>query len=85
MKFITASALFVLAFVLSGCNEEPNGRDQCLRQEIFKQCMASIPKGPTHITDTNNDWGKVIDNCENAAYHQSLRLKSSIKPECRAY
>lgn len=84
MKIITTSALLSLAFVLSGCNETNNGPDQCLRQEIFKQCVANIPKGPTHLTASGNDWDEVISQCESAAYYQSMRIKSIIKPECRA-
>lgn len=85
MKTITIYVLFMLAFLLSGCNQEPsNGPDQCLRQEIFKQCVANIPKGPTHLTATGNDWDEVISACQSAAYYQSIRIKSTIKPECRA-
>lgn len=85
MKIMTISALLVSAFLLSGCNQEPNnGPDQCLRQEIFKQCVANIPKGPTHLTATGNDWDEVISACQSASYYQSIRVKSTIKPECRA-
>ena len=85
MKVITTSTLLALAFVLSGCNQEPNnGPDQCLRQEIFKQCIANVPKGPTHLTAAGNDWDEVISACQSAAYYQSIRIKSTIKPECRA-
>ena len=85
MKIMTISALLVSAFLLSGCNQEPNnGPDQCLRQEIFKQCLANIPKGPTHLTAAGNDWDEVVSQCDSAAYYQSMRIKSTIKPECRA-
>lgn len=84
MKIMTISALLVSAFLLSGCNQEAGGPDQCLRQEIFKQCVANIPKGPTHLTAAGNDWGEVISACQSAAYYQSIRINRTIKPECRA-
>lgn len=85
MKIITISALLVSAFLLSGCNQEPNnGPDQCLRQEIFKQCLVNAPKGPTHLAAAGNDWDEFISQCDSASYYQSIRIKSTIKPECRA-
>lgn len=84
MKITTTYAMLVLAFLLSGCNQEASGPDQCLRQEIFKQCLVNAPKGPTHLTAAGNDWDEFISQCDSAAYYQSIRIKSTIKPECRA-
>lgn len=84
MKIMTISAVIVSIFALSGCNQEFSSPDQCLRQEIFKQCLANIPKGPTHLTAAGNDWDEVVSQCDGAAYYQSMRIKSTIKPECRA-
>lgn len=84
MKFILTCAGIAATVLLGGCEANQVQPDQCLRQEIFKQCMSAIPQGPTHLTDTDN-WGKVIDKCENAAYYQSKRQITQIKPECRAY
>lgn len=81
--------LFTLIFVLcsmmfAGCNGTPaTTNDQCLRTEIFKQCMSSLPKGPTNLTAAGNDWDEVVDSCARAANWQSMRLTTQIKPECR--
>lgn len=85
MKLITAASLICL-FVLTGCGaDRANQPDQCLRQEIFKQCMASLPKGPQSITAAGNDWDEVVKSCDNAAYSQSIRTTQTIKPECKAH
>ena len=85
MKFITATAVLACSFVLMGCKESVNGPDQCLRQEIFKQCMANLPKGPQSLTASGNDWDEVVDSCDTSAYRQSIRRTEAIKPECRGY
>ena len=85
MKFITTTAVLSCSFVLMGCQEPSNGPDQCLRQEIFKQCMASLPKGPQSLTAAGNDWDEVVESCDSSAYLQSIRRKETIKPECKAY
>lgn len=85
MKLITATSLIYL-FVLTGCSgERANQPDQCLRQEIFKQCMASLPKGPQSITAAGNDWDEVVTSCDSTAYLQSIRTTQTIKPECKAH
>lgn len=85
MKLITVSALACL-FMLLGCSvERTNQPDQCLRQEIFKQCMASLPKGPQSITAAGNDWDEVVKSCDSTAYYQSIRTTQTIKPECKAH
>lgn len=71
-----------LALALFGCGPtDYSTSDECLRREIFQQCLASVPKGPQ--TTQENPWHKVIAECESAAYYQSQRLSSRIKPECR--
>lgn len=84
MKIMTISAVLVSVFALSGCNQEVSSPDQCLRQEIFKQCLVNAPRGPTHLTAAGNDLDEFISQCDIAAYYQSIRIKSTIKPECRA-
>ncbi len=85
MKIITTTVVLVCSFVLMGCQELSKGPDQCLRQEIFKQCMASLPKGPQSLTATGNDWDEVVNSCDSSAYRQSIRRAEAIKPECRAH
>ena len=71
--------------ILSGCTESMEAdrvvRDQCLRREIFKECMSLLPKGPT-VIGTSNDWDEVVSACESVAAYQALRKNKFIKPEC---
>jgi len=73
--------IFVSGVFLSSCDRVSTSTDQCLRREIFKQCMESLPEGP-EIT-YYNDWSEVVAECGNQAYYQSIRSVSQIKPECR--
>ena len=74
-----AIATALLAAVLSGC-AETTGPDQCLRREIFQQCMKSLPAGPQ--ATQYNDWDEVVGKCESVAYYQSLKKKTQITAEC---
>lgn len=78
-------AIAFSCLALSGCGEnvlpEPSKSDQCMRREIFLQCMASLPKGPEKTT--YNDWDEVVESCEKAAWKQSYRKLDQIKMECR--
>ena len=79
---LALSTLLVL-----GCDTGPQMRwvypvpDQCLRAQLFKECLAAVPKGPERIANSN-DWEEVVAACADAAYQQSLRQPSVIKPEC---
>jgi hypothetical protein len=76
-------ALLIL-LVLSGCKvvDELSGIDQCMRREIFQQCLKALPAGPQ--ATKYNDWDEVVASCESAAYYQSKRKMSVIKEECRS-
>jgi len=75
--------VFMASVFLSACDlGEVSRPDNCLRADLFKQCLAAVPKGPERIGNSN-DWDEVVGACENAAYHQSLRKLSSIKKECQ--
>lgn len=77
MKYLIAIA----AIALTGCGEpETSGIDQCMRVELFQQCMSILPAGPK--TTMYNDWDEVVDSCESAARLQSIRKVEFIKPEC---
>ena len=66
---------------LGGCaNADPQNPDQCMRREIFMQCMAALPAGPK--ATVYNDWDEVVAQCDSVAHYQSLRRNSQIKPEC---
>lgn len=73
--------LFLVAGV-AGC-EPPSPRptiDQCLRAQLFRACLASVPLGPQ--TTVHNDWAEVIQQCERTTHMQSYRLPQFVKPEC---
>lgn len=72
---------FLLAVVLTGCEMDTTGLDQCQRQELFRQCMKLLPAGPEATKD--NDWAEVASACDNVARDQSLKNITLIKVECR--
>lgn len=74
-------ALF-LALALSGC-ERPETWvvDACLQRQIFTECLAHLPTGPT--APAFNDWDDVVDSCRAAARDQSVRVCSVVKIECQ--
>lgn len=77
--------IIIAACLLSGCDRiKINTVDQCLRRELFKECMASIPPLPqsTHFGET--EWDQIIEECGHIAYLQSLRKWEFIKEECRS-
>lgn len=79
-------SLIVILLSLTGCAkvyQEPlNSVDQCVKERLFKECMAALPVGPTHTQ--YNDWDEVVDSCNQHAYYTALRKYSSIPLECRS-
>lgn len=74
-----------LSLLLVGCSDptmNTTSVDQCLRVELFKSCMASLPEGPK--STQYNDWDEVVSECGSQAYYQSIRPIKSIKPGCYA-
>lgn len=71
-------AILSLVF-LSGCAETV-GTDQCMRREIFLQCLKALPAGP--VETKYNDWDDVVLECDVAARYQSRRNKSQIAAQC---
>jgi hypothetical protein len=65
---------------LGGCSPDPQTVDQCMRREIFQQCMKALPAGPS--ATKYNDWDEVVAQCDSVAHYQSLRRWSRVKPEC---
>jgi hypothetical protein len=74
--------ILVLSLFLIGCSEPTNGVDQCMRNDLFIQCLKTVPKGPD--TSKYNDWDEVVKECQNASYYHSLRSYKYIKLECRS-
>ena len=67
----TRALIIALALLgLSACDQ--SSVDQCMRREIFTQCMANQPKGT-----------EAVEACDSSAYYQSKRRAEYIKPECR--
>lgn len=84
-KMKTLIGLSLLTAVLCGCvPEEKKVSDQCLRKELFQQCMAGLPKGPDHVVAAENDWQEVIEECGSQARYMSYRRREFVKPECMA-
>ena len=54
--------------------------DQCLRREIFNECIKNLPAGPT--STKYNDWDEVISECSSTSYYLSKRRRAFVKPEC---
>ena len=81
---MTLKTLFlaVVISVLAGCeNNDIQKPDQCLRREIFKECMKLLPNGPSHVK--YNDWDEVVKACGEVSYYQSIRRLSMIPEKCR--
>lgn len=75
--------IILAALMLVGCDKPPQSMrevDQCLRREIFMQCLAAVPKGPE--STRYNDWDEVVSQCGSQAYYTALRRISQIKEEC---
>lgn len=68
-------------FVLVGCEDNPSDtvHDQCLRAELFQQCLKALPAGQS----TYNDWDDVVSECSSVAYYQSLRPRMAVNPSCK--
>jgi hypothetical protein len=80
MKYVAALVLIFTASCGS-LNEEKPIYDQCLRTQLFNECLERLPPGPQTVE--YNDWSEVVDSCANTAATRSVRLKHLVKPECR--
>jgi hypothetical protein len=73
--------IYVLFFLvcLVACQDESRcykvAQDQKLRQELFCNCLKSVPKSPEVMG--KSDWSKIVSKCEDAAYYQSMRVVRS--------
>lgn len=54
--------------------------DQCLRRELFNECMKALPAGP--VATKYNDWDEVVSQCGREAYYMAKRKRAIVKPEC---
>ena len=77
-----------LVLLLSACKDghldkivEKQVPDQCLRRELFNECMKLLPGGP--VATHYNDWDDVVSECRSYAWSVSVRYESVIKKECQ--
>lgn len=80
--------LFLIAtLLLTACSDkvtvikESQVPDQCLRRELFNECMKALPAGP--VATHYNDWDDVVSECKAYAWGVSIRYESVIKKECQ--
>lgn len=77
--------ILISILLLAGCDMKPRVvteiPDQCLRRELFNECMKSLPAGP--VATHYNDWDDVVSECRAYAWSVSIRNESQVKPECR--
>lgn len=77
--------IILLVLLLPACHPreivDPNIPDQCLRRELFNECMKLLPGGP--IATHYNDWDDVVSECRSYAWSVSVRLQSQVKKECQ--
>lgn len=72
--------LVVLVFLLAGCgSSESQKTNQCVRAELFQQCMKLLRAGPAIL-----EQDKAVTACDSVAYQQSWRLESQISLACIA-
>ena len=83
MNYIYKLCALSSIMLLAACQPSPDTStpDQCIRAELFQQCMKALPSGPQFTR--YNDWDEVVNSCERAAYSQSLRTRKMIKSECQ--
>jgi hypothetical protein len=82
MKTLTKLTLLTSLLLITSCEKKDRTmHDMCLQREIFKECMESLPAGPT--STKYNDWDEVVIECRKVAYHYSKRRESAIKNECK--
>lgn len=75
---------FVLLLGVTACEvpEERSFHDQCLRRELFRECMELVAKTAGPEVTTFNDWDDVVGQCRDEASYASYRRREYIKPEC---
>ena len=82
MKTLTKLTLLTSLLLITSCKKEDRTmHDMCLQREIFKECLESLPAGPT--STKYNDWDEVVIECRKVAYHYSERREFAIKNECK--
>ena len=79
--------MIMLSLLLAACSKDDKPfidervANQCLRRELFNECMKMLPAGP--LATKYNDWDEVVAECGSQAYYMSHRKESTIPPGCR--
>jgi hypothetical protein len=79
--------ILLTVLLLAACSKDDNPfidervANQCLRRELFNECMKSLPAGP--LATKYNDWDEVVAECGSQAYYMSHRRESTIPVGCR--
>ena len=82
MKTFKKLTLLISLLLITSCKKKDKTiHDMCLQREIFKECLESLPAGPT--STHYNDWDEVVMECRKVAYYYSKRRESAIKNECK--
>ena len=81
------ATIIICTVLLAGCGRLPAEEhssitDQCLRAQLFQQCLTALPQGPVS-THNSNDWDEVVDSCNRYSYSAAQRAPEYITPECR--
>jgi hypothetical protein len=79
--------ILVSVLLLAACGKDDKPfidervANQCLRRELFNECMKSLPAGP--VATKYNDWDEVVAECGRQAHYMSQRKESTIPAGCR--
>lgn len=78
--------ILLMPLLLVACKDDKPFIDervanQCLRRELFNECMKMLPAGP--LATKYNDWDEVVAECGSQAYYMSHRKESTIPQGCR--
>lgn len=87
---MSRALILAATLLLAGCDPDKERRespdatlvDQCLRTELFRACLLSVPRGPD--ATKYNDWAEVVEECGTQAYRQALRARRNVEEKCRA-
>lgn len=82
--------LFLTLLVLSACYmpkslQNEDAQDQCLRRELYQQCMDKAPRSTDKDTAFagTKSWIEISKECDRIASYYSVRSLAHIKPECQ--
>lgn len=78
---VVAQLLVLLVLSVTQACDSTVGTDQCLRRELFNECLQNIPVEPG--SSRRADWAGVVQGCSDYSYLTAKRQYSSIPASCR--